>query len=82
VRCAYLGQRLERITLGPGASSPAYVRISLPRVADATGEAGRDASASFVVPAPRAGSTLEFGLSAGGCSSDSRRVFVYRPVGE
>lgn len=78
---ASVSRRFEPTSGWLGDPPPAYVRISLPRVADATGEAGRDASASFVVPEPRAGSTLELGLSAGGCSSNSRRVFVYSPVG-
>jgi tetratricopeptide (TPR) repeat protein len=78
---ASVSQRFEPTSGWLGDPPPAYVRISLPKVADATAEAGRNASASFVVPAPRPGTTLGISISAGGCSSDSRRVFVYSPVG-
>lgn len=65
-----------------GDAPAASVMIDVPDAATARADAGATASASFVVPPPRAGRTLGISLSAGGCGVDTRRVFVYRPIDE
>jgi hypothetical protein len=79
---ASVSQQFEPTSGWLGDAPAAYLLIDVPDAATARAGAGATASASFVVPPPRAGRTLGISLSAGGCGADSRRVFVYRPVGE
>jgi tetratricopeptide (TPR) repeat protein len=79
---ASVSRRFEPTSGWFGDPPPAYVRTIVPGAAEVKGEAGGEASASFLVPPPRAGETLGISFSAGGCSSYSQRVFVYRPANE
>lgn len=79
---ASVSRRFEPLPGWLGDPPPASVRIGVPEAPESTAAAGGTASASFVVPEPREGRTLGISISAAGCSSYSRRTFLYRPAGE